>query len=110
MAGADRKIIELEEGWAFMRIGVRKLRNILEDVKGETQFSTEEYMNLYTCVTRQRRCIQLLPPLRPRSCRVPPCRVALCCRASAAPGLPAAAPPQLRRCVAVHEGAAACGS
>lgn len=43
----QRKIIELEEGWDFMQNGITKLKRILE-VLPEPQFSSEEYMMLYT--------------------------------------------------------------
>lgn len=43
----QRKIIELEEGWVFMQKGITKLKRILEG-QPEPQFSSEEYMMLYT--------------------------------------------------------------
>jgi len=43
----ERKVIELETGWAFMQKGITKLKNLLEGVP-EQQFSSEEYMLLYT--------------------------------------------------------------
>jgi hypothetical protein len=53
MAAQERRTIDLEEGWAFMQKGITKLKNILEG-KPEPQFSSEDYMMLYTFV--------LLPP------------------------------------------------
>lgn len=44
---ADKKVIELEKGWAFMRKGITKLKNLLEGIP-EEQFNSEEYMMLYT--------------------------------------------------------------
>ena len=64
MAGQERRTIDLEEGWAFMQKGITKLKNILEG-KPEPQFSSEDYMMLYTCVccwTSPLLC--LLDPLR----------------------------------------------
>ena len=52
----DRKIIELELGWEGMKVGISKLKDILEG-STEQKFVSEEYINLYTCVTA-------LPPLR----------------------------------------------
>lgn len=46
---ADRKTIDLEQGWEFMQKGIKKLINILEGVP-EQQFSSEEYMMLYTTI------------------------------------------------------------
>ena len=43
----QQKIIELETGWEFMQSGVTKLKRILEGLP-ESQFSSEEYMMLYT--------------------------------------------------------------
>jgi hypothetical protein len=43
----ERKVIELEAGWAFMQKGITKLKTLLEGVP-EQQFSSEEYMLLYT--------------------------------------------------------------
>lgn len=43
----QRKTIELEEGWDFMQNGITKLKRILEGLP-EPQFSSEEYMMLYT--------------------------------------------------------------
>lgn len=45
----DRKTIDLEQGWEFMQKGITKLKNILEGLP-EAQFSSEEYMMLYTYV------------------------------------------------------------
>ncbi|XP_024398790.1 cullin-1 [Physcomitrium patens] len=45
----ERKVIELEQGWSFMKKGITKLKNILEGVP-EQQFSSEEYMLLYTTI------------------------------------------------------------
>jgi len=50
MAGQERRTIDLEEGWAFMQKGITKLKNILEG-KPEPQFSSEDYMMLYTYVS-----------------------------------------------------------
>lgn len=43
----ERKTIDLEQGWEFMQKGITKLKNILEGLP-ETQFSSEDYMMLYT--------------------------------------------------------------
>jgi len=52
----ERKVIELEKGWAFMLKGITKLKSILEGV--QEQFSSEEYMLLYTYPKfDQLRCI-----------------------------------------------------
>ncbi|GFY98735.1 cullin 1 [Actinidia rufa] len=45
----QRKTIELEEGWDFMEKGITKLKRILEGLQ-EVQFSSEEYMMLYTTI------------------------------------------------------------
>jgi cullin 1 len=45
----ERKVIELEQGWNFMQKGITKLKNLLEGVP-EQQFSSEEYMLLYTTI------------------------------------------------------------
>ncbi|BAS92288.1 Os05g0149600 [Oryza sativa Japonica Group] len=58
MAGQERRTIDLEEGWAFMQKGITKLKNILEG-KPEPQFSSEDYMMLYTYVPRRRRRLLL---------------------------------------------------
>jgi hypothetical protein len=47
MTTHERKTVDLEEGWAFMQKGITKLKNILEG-KPEPQFSSEDYMMLYT--------------------------------------------------------------
>jgi len=47
MVGQERRTIDLEEGWAVMQKGITKLKNILEG-KPEPQFSSEDYMMLYT--------------------------------------------------------------
>lgn len=44
---ADRKTIDLDQGWAYMQKGITKLKKILEGLS-ESQFSSEEYMMLYT--------------------------------------------------------------
>ncbi|KAI5059113.1 hypothetical protein GOP47_0025432 [Adiantum capillus-veneris] len=49
MTMAERKVIELEQGWDFMRKGISKLINLLEGVP-EQQFNPEEYMMLYTTI------------------------------------------------------------
>ncbi|XP_066395927.1 cullin-1-like [Miscanthus floridulus] len=49
MAGQERRTIDLEEGWAVMQKGITKLKNILEG-KPEPQFSSEDYMMLYTTI------------------------------------------------------------
>lgn len=43
----DRKTIDLQQGWEFMQKGITKLKNILEGFP-EPQFSSEDYMMLYT--------------------------------------------------------------
>jgi hypothetical protein len=43
----DRKIIELEQGWEGMKVGISKLKDILEG-STEQKFVSEEYINLYT--------------------------------------------------------------
>ncbi|KAL4570334.1 hypothetical protein LXL04_025986 [Taraxacum kok-saghyz] len=45
----DRKTIDLEQGWDFMQKGITKLKNIL-DGPTEQQFSSEDYMMLYTTI------------------------------------------------------------
>lgn len=47
MSMSERKTIDLEQGWDFMQKGITKLKNILEGLP-ETQFSSEDYMMLYT--------------------------------------------------------------
>ncbi|KAF8660575.1 hypothetical protein HU200_057600 [Digitaria exilis] len=49
MAMHERKTIDLEQGWEFMQKGITKLKNILEG-KPEPQFSSEDYMMLYTTI------------------------------------------------------------
>ena len=44
---SERKTIDLEQGWEFMQKGITKLKNILEGLP-EPQFSSEDYMMLYT--------------------------------------------------------------
>ncbi|KAJ4768188.1 Cullin family protein [Rhynchospora pubera] len=50
MAMHERKVIELDQGWDFMQKGITKLKNLLEGKPGETQFSSEDYMMLYTTI------------------------------------------------------------
>eukprot|EP00897_Mesotaenium_endlicherianum_P010757 jgi/Mesen1/970/ME000012S00535 len=45
----DRKVIELEQGWALMQKGITKLKNWLEGVPDQ-QFNAEEYITLYTTI------------------------------------------------------------
>ncbi|ESQ36634.1 hypothetical protein EUTSA_v10009855mg [Eutrema salsugineum] len=45
----EKKIIELDQGWSEMKIGVSKLIRILEG-KPEPSFESEQYMNLYTTI------------------------------------------------------------
>lgn len=47
MTITQMRTIELEEGWEFMQRGIMKLKSILEG-KAESQFSSEEYIMLYT--------------------------------------------------------------
>ncbi|XP_008802121.1 cullin-1-like [Phoenix dactylifera] len=49
MSMHERKTIDLEQGWDFMQKGITKLKNILEGIP-ETQFSSEDYMMLYTTI------------------------------------------------------------
>eukprot|EP00262_Sarcandra_glabra_P016332 TRINITY_DN5291_c0_g1_i3.p1 TRINITY_DN5291_c0_g1~~TRINITY_DN5291_c0_g1_i3.p1 ORF type:complete len:745 (+),score=137.19 TRINITY_DN5291_c0_g1_i3:230-2464(+) len=49
MSMNERKTIDLDQGWEFMRKGITKLKNILEGLP-ESQFSSEEYMMLYTTI------------------------------------------------------------
>ncbi|WVZ10280.1 hypothetical protein V8G54_014810 [Vigna mungo] len=49
MSMSERKTIDLEQGWDFMQKGITKLKNILEGLP-ETQFSSEDYMMLYTTI------------------------------------------------------------
>ncbi|KAJ4795071.1 Cullin family protein [Rhynchospora pubera] len=46
----ERKVIELDQGWDFMQKDITKLKNLLEGKPGETQFSSEDYMMLYTTI------------------------------------------------------------
>ncbi|CAH2039071.1 unnamed protein product [Thlaspi arvense] len=52
------EIIELEQGWSVMQVGVRKLTRILEG-EPESPFEAEAYMRLYT--TSYNMCIQKPP-------------------------------------------------
>ena len=70
MAGQERRTIDLEEGWAFMQKGITKLKNILEG-KPEPQFSSEDYMMLYTYVSLH-PCPPSSTPPRPPSPPRPP--------------------------------------
>ncbi|KAJ7977521.1 cullin 1 [Quillaja saponaria] len=45
----ERKTIDLEQGWDYMQKGITKLKRILEGFP-ESQFSSEEYMMLYTTI------------------------------------------------------------
>lgn len=45
----DRKTVDLDHGWEFMQRGITKLKRILEGLP-EPQFSSEDYMMLYTYV------------------------------------------------------------
>lgn len=49
MTMSQMKTIELDEGWNFMQTGIKKLKKILEG-HPEPQFSSEEYMMLYTTI------------------------------------------------------------
>lgn len=49
MTITQMKTIELDEGWTFMQTGIEKLKKILEGLP-EPQFSSEEYMMLYTTI------------------------------------------------------------
>nr|AFK43203.1 unknown [Medicago truncatula] len=55
----DRKVIDFDQGWAYMENGIKKLKRILEGLP-ETQFTSEEYMMLYTTIYNM--CTQK-PPL-----------------------------------------------
>ncbi|MEW5307923.1 MAG: hypothetical protein WDW36_010291 [Sanguina aurantia] len=46
---ADKRPIELKEGWSVMQIGIEKLIKILEG-EAEEQFNAEQYMSLYTTI------------------------------------------------------------
>ena len=43
----EHKITDLEHGWDYMQKGIIKLKKILEGLP-EPQFSSEDYMMLYT--------------------------------------------------------------
>lgn len=45
----DRKIIQMEEGWAGMQVGINKLKDILEG-NTEHKFVSDEYITLYTTI------------------------------------------------------------
>ncbi|KAG7970772.1 hypothetical protein I3843_07G101200 [Carya illinoinensis] len=45
----ERKIIELDQGWAYMLKGITKLKRILEGLT-EDPFSSEDYIFLYTTI------------------------------------------------------------
>lgn len=45
----DREIIELDQGWDYMRKGITKLKNVLEGLP-EKPFCSEEYILLYTTI------------------------------------------------------------
>ena len=47
MAIGEREIICFEQGWELMQKAITKLKNILEGLP-EPQFSSEDYMMLYT--------------------------------------------------------------
>ncbi|XP_031121416.1 cullin-1-like [Ipomoea triloba] len=49
MSMNQRSTIDLEQGWDFMQGGITKLKNILEGLP-EPQFSSEDYMMLYTTI------------------------------------------------------------
>ncbi|KAK8928873.1 Cullin-1 [Platanthera zijinensis] len=49
MSVSDRWIIDLEEGWEFIRKGITKLELILEGYP-EPQFNSQEYIMLYTAI------------------------------------------------------------
>jgi len=73
MATHERKTIDLEQGWEFMQKGITKLKNILEG-KPEPQFSSEDYMMLYTCVCcRASSLLCLLDTLLVRFCLLSCC-------------------------------------
>eukprot|EP00798_Chlamydomonas_sp_ICE-L_P016007 gene16007-22145_t len=46
---ADRKPIELQDGWSVMQNGINKLIRLLEGEQ-EEQFNAEQYMSLYTTI------------------------------------------------------------
>jgi hypothetical protein len=72
MATHERKTIDLEQGWEFMQKGITKLKNILEG-KPEPQFSSEDYMMLYTCVCCRASCLCLFDTLVVRFCLLSCC-------------------------------------
>ncbi|KAI3890422.1 hypothetical protein MKX03_003774, partial [Papaver bracteatum] len=43
-------IVKLEQGWSLMEKGIAKLKRILENFPGETQFDSTQYMTLYTTI------------------------------------------------------------
>ncbi|KAM5573023.1 cullin-1 [Rosa sericea] len=45
----DRNFIEFDEGWEFLQKGITKMKRIVEGMP-ETQFSSDDYMKLYTTV------------------------------------------------------------
>lgn len=51
----QRNTIDLEQGWDFMQKGITKLKNILEGLP-EPQFSSEDYMMLYTYYVNSSYC------------------------------------------------------
>lgn len=55
---SQMRTIQLEEGWEFMQKGILKLKKILEG-NAETQFTSEEYMLLYTTIYNM--CTQKAP-------------------------------------------------
>lgn len=52
----QRTTIDLDQGWQFMQRGITKLKNILEGLP-EPQFSSEDYMMLYTYPFRLPHCL-----------------------------------------------------
>ena len=55
MGSAEKKVIELEEGWEILSSGIDKLKRLLDD-KLDGKFTGDEWMRLYTYVTRARVC------------------------------------------------------
>ena len=51
MGSTEKKIIELEEGWEILSSGIDKLKRLLDD-KLDGKFTGDEWMRLYTYVTR----------------------------------------------------------
>lgn len=47
----EQKIIDFDNGWGLIQEGITKFKNILEG-QTETQFSSEDYMQLYRYVFR----------------------------------------------------------